>query len=107
MSTIRTEVGAFGFVILVKNAPSSSSPASQRQSMGLESLFILTGPTIISGITPMKTAFASDARFLDHDTGVGHPERAARISHTLGFLDAQSWFSSLLKVSATVCEPDA
>jgi acetoin utilization deacetylase AcuC-like enzyme len=75
--------------------------------MGLESLFILTGPTIISGITPMKTAFASDARFLDHDTGVGHPERAARISHTLGFLDAQSWFSSLLKVSATVCEPDA
>jgi len=55
----------------------------------------------------MRTAFSSDARFLDHDTGAGHPERAARISHTLDYLQTQPWFSSLEKVSASACEPEA
>ena len=54
----------------------------------------------------MKTAFASDPRFEDHDTGHGHPERASRLSHTLKHLKTQSWFSSLDNVPAVDCEPE-
>ena len=51
----------------------------------------------------MKTAFASDPRFEDHDTGRGHPERASRLSHTLEHLNNESWFSSLDSVTAVDC----
>lgn len=51
----------------------------------------------------MKTAFASDPRFEDHDTGHGHPERASRLSHTLEHLETQYWFSSLDSVPAVDC----
>ena len=54
----------------------------------------------------MKTAFASDPRFEDHDTGRGHPERASRLSHTLKYLKTQNWFSSLDNVRAVDCEPE-
>lgn len=54
----------------------------------------------------MKTAFASDPRFEDHDTGQGHPERASRLSHTLNHLKTQSWFSSLDNTPAVDCGPE-
>ena len=41
----------------------------------------------------MKTAFLTDPRFTEHETGPGHPERAARLTHTLDHLRAQQWFS--------------
>ena len=54
----------------------------------------------------MKTAFTSDRRFLDHDTGAGPPERPARLSHTLAHLKAQPWFTQLQFTSASACDPD-
>lgn len=54
----------------------------------------------------MKTAFASDPRFENHDTGRGHPERASRLSHTLEHLKNESWFSSLDSVPAVDCEQE-
>ena len=36
----------------------------------------------------MKTAFLTDPRFAQHETGPGHPERAARLTHTLDHLRA-------------------
>ena len=54
----------------------------------------------------MKTAFTSDRRFLDHDTGSGHPERPARLSHTLAHLKAQPWFTQLQFTLASACDPD-
>ncbi len=54
----------------------------------------------------MKTAFASDQRFLDHDTGSGHPERPARLSHTLAHLEKQPWYATLQSIPAVACDPD-
>ena len=54
----------------------------------------------------MKTAFASDTRFMDHDTGIGHPERPARLSHTLAHLQSKPWFPSLHMMSGVACNLD-
>jgi acetoin utilization deacetylase AcuC-like enzyme len=47
----------------------------------------------------MRTAFLSDARFLDHLTGEGHPERPARVTATEARLAPLPWFATLPKVS--------
>ena len=52
----------------------------------------------------MKTAFSTDPLFLSHDTGPGHPERAARLSYTLEHLQSQDWFSSLDTKPAAACD---
>ena len=52
----------------------------------------------------MKTAFLTDPRFAEHETGPGHPERAARLTHTLDHLRAQQWFSQLLPVESQTCD---
>ena len=54
----------------------------------------------------MKTAFASDTRFMDHDTGIGHPERPARLSHTLAHLESKPWFPSLHMMGGVECNLD-
>jgi len=48
----------------------------------------------------MKTGFIHDARFLEHDTGPGHPECSARLSETISFLQSQAWFNSLISIEA-------
>jgi len=52
----------------------------------------------------MTTAFLSDERFADHDTGPGHPERATRLTNTLTQLHKQDWFERLRPVSTRLCE---
>ncbi len=52
----------------------------------------------------MTTAFLSDERFAEHDTGPGHPERAARLTNTLALLRQQDWFDRLRAVSTRCCE---
>ena len=52
----------------------------------------------------MTTAFLSDERFAEHDTGPGHPERAARLTNTLALLHQQDWFDRLRAVSTRSCE---
>ncbi len=48
----------------------------------------------------MSTGFSYDARFLDHDTGPGHPENAQRLTTTQQHLLNQPWFSELTQVPA-------
>lgn len=49
----------------------------------------------------MPTGLLSDADFLAHDTGPGHPERSDRLVAALDYLKTQSWYSSLLQISPT------
>ena len=52
----------------------------------------------------MKTAFLTDPRFTEHETGPGHPERAARLTHTLDHLRSQQWFGQLIPVESQLCD---
>jgi acetoin utilization deacetylase AcuC-like enzyme len=54
----------------------------------------------------MKTGFIQDIRFLEHDTGHGHPECSARLSETLKYLETQDWFNSLIQIDAADAELD-
>jgi len=52
----------------------------------------------------MNTGFIHDARFLEHDTGDGHPECSTRLSVTLEHLQNQNWYKSLVQIET---EPSA
>ncbi|MEE2804304.1 MAG: hypothetical protein VYB37_07640, partial [Pseudomonadota bacterium] len=52
----------------------------------------------------MNTAFCFDPKFLEHDTGLGHPERADRLNATIVHLRRQPWFQQLLPVRAIACD---
>lgn len=52
----------------------------------------------------MRTGFVQDARFLEHDTGDGHPECSTRLSVALKYLETQGWFKSLTQVEANSAE---
>ncbi|GJL81406.1 MAG: acetoin utilization protein [marine bacterium B5-7] len=52
----------------------------------------------------MTTAILYDPRYLDHDTGAGHPERPARLSHVAEHLKTASWFDQLHHVEAAPCD---
>ena len=43
----------------------------------------------------MRTGFLYDTRYLNHDTGYGHPECAERLSVTINYLQQQPWFQQL------------
>jgi len=49
----------------------------------------------------MTTGFIYDDKFLAHDTGVGHPERPARLTAALGELAQQAWQPQLQPLNAT------
>ncbi len=51
-----------------------------------------------------STALLFDPRYLDHDTGSGHPERASRLSHTSEILRLQTWYKGLQKVEPRICD---
>ena len=44
----------------------------------------------------MNTAFCFDPQFLEHDTGLGHPERADRLNATIVHLRQQKQMSIIL-----------
>ena len=52
----------------------------------------------------MTTAILYDPRFLDHDTGRGHPERPQRLAYAINKLEKQSWFETLTPVAAKACD---
>lgn len=52
----------------------------------------------------MTTAFSYDARFLDHDTGRGHPESPQRLTATLAHLAHQPWYGELVQVPARAAD---
>ncbi len=52
----------------------------------------------------MTTGFLYDPRFLQHDTGAGHPERRERVALTMDYLNRQGWFSRLVPVAARTAE---
>lgn len=47
----------------------------------------------------MTTGFLYDPRYLDHDTGPGHPERSDRLLVTMDFLERQVWFGNLVRIA--------
>ena len=47
----------------------------------------------------LVTGFLYDPRYLNHDTGVGHPERRDRLVATMDYLEKQEWFSKLRQLS--------
>lgn len=52
----------------------------------------------------MRTGFLYDPRFLDHDTGHGHPESAARLRASIDYLQKQPWFGDLQDIAANPAE---
>ena len=52
----------------------------------------------------MTTGLIYDERFLEHDTGPGHPERPARLSAAIAALDACPWSASLLRLPPRVAD---
>ena len=52
----------------------------------------------------MQTAVLYDPRYLDHDTGAGHPERPARLSHAISVLEQKPWFGRLERVDPSQCD---
>ena len=48
----------------------------------------------------MKTGFIHDDRFLEHDTGPGHPECSARLSSTISYLQTQPWYDGLIQIKS-------
>ena len=48
-----------------------------------------------------KTAFLYDPRYLDHDTGQGHPERSARLGHAISHLESKHYFDTLDQITPT------
>lgn len=49
----------------------------------------------------MKTGFIQDMRFLEHDTGDGHPECSARLSAAINYLEKQAWYRNLTQVESS------
>ncbi len=52
----------------------------------------------------MRTGFHYDPRYLEHDTGRGHPESAARLRTSIEHLQQQNWFPQLHAIHATSVE---
>jgi len=48
----------------------------------------------------MTTGFLYDERFMDHDPGIGHPERKERLSRAIAYLRQQEWFENLHTVAS-------
>lgn len=55
----------------------------------------------------MTTGFCYDPRFLNHDTGTGHPERPQRLSSTISYLERQAWFTGLRPIAASLAPMEA
>lgn len=52
----------------------------------------------------MSTAILYDPRYLDHDTGPGHPERPERLAYAIKELEQTPWFDRLDRIAPTPCE---
>jgi len=53
----------------------------------------------------MPTGFAYDVRFLNHDTGRGHPETAARATAIMAHLDGLEWMHDLKRLAPVAADP--
>ncbi|MFT5172884.1 MAG: acetoin utilization deacetylase AcuC-like enzyme [Gammaproteobacteria bacterium] len=52
----------------------------------------------------MNTGFVYDPQFLEHEPGIGHPERKERLSSAIAYLQQQPWFTQLVTVAARSAE---
>ena len=52
----------------------------------------------------MTTGFLYHPAFLEHDTGVGHPECSERLTAAMKFLENQPWFADLTRISSREAE---
>lgn len=47
----------------------------------------------------MATGFVYHPAYLDHDTGLGHPERSDRLTAVMEFIKGQPWFNTLERLT--------
>jgi acetoin utilization deacetylase AcuC-like enzyme len=52
------------------------------------------------------TGYLYEPAFLEHDTGPGHPETAARLTAVMTHLAGEAWFAGLKRVPAVRFEPE-
>lgn len=52
------------------------------------------------------TGLVYDPRFLEHDTGPGHPECAARLEAAMRHLERLPWFTRLVPIAPRAAEPE-
>lgn len=52
----------------------------------------------------MRTGFTHSTRFLEHDTGYGHPECSERLSVSLNYLQKRAWYKSLVQIETKTAE---
>ncbi len=54
----------------------------------------------------MITGFLSDTRFIEHDTGPGHPECGERVATTMRYLQQHQWFSDIKQIESKFAQID-
>lgn len=54
----------------------------------------------------MATGFLFDSRYLDHDTGPGHPECPERLTESLKYLQTLAWFKDLKALPPRIAEDE-
>ena len=52
----------------------------------------------------MGTGLLYDPRFLEHDTGPGHPECSERLASAIQHLQQQIWYRGLRQLSPQICD---
>jgi acetoin utilization deacetylase AcuC-like enzyme len=53
----------------------------------------------------MPTGFAYDPRFLEHDTGAGHPEKPARMTAVMATMETLPWTRELRRIEVLPADP--
>ena len=64
--------------------------------MSLIDISVIPTPGACNTVT---TGFLYDPVYLNHDTGLGHPECSARLTATMTYLERQPWFSRLAPIA--------
>ncbi len=54
----------------------------------------------------MITGFLSDTRFIEHDTGPGHPECGERVATTMRYLQQHQWFGDIKQIESKYAQID-
>ena len=54
----------------------------------------------------MTTGFSFDSKFMQHNTGAGHPECPERVALSLHYLESLDWFKKLKQVQAAAVNQD-
>ena len=54
----------------------------------------------------LRTGFIYDPLFLNHNTGLGHPERSERLTAAHALISKQAWYDSLIHLKPSPAAGD-